>query len=623
MKKLKRKKVSIVTRISATNMIIFLIVSAITILGTVELNIHYHINRDAEMMEVYISNTLSSIDNKLRDMGRVSLIAFSDEGVQEIIKNTDYTYEETLKNEEYLKKLYSSMISIRDDIKGIYIFSLEDFIFYSDMASPSLGLERNVDSFLEEVKINSDSKSDISGCHLYMDELPKGFRYADTYVNDIFQKYNIYLVRPIRSFSPYEIIGYIALRTPVRTVENICDEYLGDQISYTVIDQNHTIVCSSEENKIGEKLENTDKALSDKLEKKEGTFTVQNNKDKFLCSYQMSEYSSMTLITLKSYSSIYNEIKSLTILCVCFTCLCTAIVLFNVLFFTRKNLKRLTDFTVKLQNFQPDDLVHQYEIGYMDEIGVLKDSFNKLIERINNLVISEYQARDNQQKAEISEQKMATLYLKQQINPHFLYNTLDMIRLKAALNHDAEVSEMLMKLVKFYRLSTRIHSPMISIQKEVEMLEAYMGLMCYRYSGLNYKSEIAENVYNFEIPNFTLQPLLENSLMHGLKDRRYCGTVMLKIFKEQKGENFLSIWIEDDGIGISKEKLEELNAYGIEDDESLYRRQFETQDETRHLGVINVISRLKLYYQDDCVIRYSKNKMGGTSVNVQIKLERV
>ena len=81
-----QKRISIVTRISATNIVIFLAFSVITILGTMELNIRYHINRDAQMMEVYISNTLNSVDNKLRDMGRVSLIAFSDQHVQEILQ---------------------------------------------------------------------------------------------------------------------------------------------------------------------------------------------------------------------------------------------------------------------------------------------------------------------------------------------------------------------------------------------------------------------------------------------------------------------------------------------------------------------------------------------------------
>ena len=81
------------------------------------------------MMNVYISNTLNSVDNKLKDMGRVSLIAFSDQTVQKILTGSDYTFSEERQNEEYLKNLYSSMISIRDDISGIYMFTVDNMIF--------------------------------------------------------------------------------------------------------------------------------------------------------------------------------------------------------------------------------------------------------------------------------------------------------------------------------------------------------------------------------------------------------------------------------------------------------------------------------------------------------------
>lgn len=619
-KRTSHKNISLVRKISVTNIAIFFAVSVLSILGTLYLNIRYHINRDGQMMDVYISNTLNSIDDKLKDMGRVSLIAFSDKRVQEILRGSDYSYEEERANEDYLKNLYSSMISIRDDIKGIYIFDLDNMIFFSDSSSPSLGLDWNVDRFFEKVKNNSDFQTKISGCHLYMEELPEGFRYASSYMNNIFQRNNIYLVRPIRSFSPYEVIGYIALRTPIRTIKDICEEYLEKDISYIVVDENHKIACCSDQDRVGESLKDSDTELLKNVTAKKGSFSTKINKKSYLCSYQVSDYSNMLLVTQKSYASIFHEMNGLVWLCVLLTLLCSLVVLITVSKVTRRNMKRLTDLSVELQNFQPDDLKHHFEIGYMDEIGILMDSFNKMIDRINDLVIAEYRTKDKLQRAEISEQKMAMLYLKQQINPHFLYNTLDMIRLKAAINDDGEVSEMLMNLVKFYRLSTRVHSSMVTVQKEVEMLDAYMSLMCYRYSSLKYKTEISENVFDIEIPNFTLQPLLENCLMHGLKDRKYCGTVVLKILEEE--ENKLSIWIIDDGIGISQEKQDELNAYGRDDAESLYRKQFENQEETKHLGVMNVLSRLKLYYQNDCEIRYFKNEMGGTSVYICLKEER-
>ena len=106
------KTLSIVKRISITNIGIFIIACILSIVATLKLNVEYHIDRDAQMMKVYISNTLSSIDNTLKDMGRVSLIAFSDQMVQDILKGTDYSFDEKMENEEYLTKLYSSMISI-------------------------------------------------------------------------------------------------------------------------------------------------------------------------------------------------------------------------------------------------------------------------------------------------------------------------------------------------------------------------------------------------------------------------------------------------------------------------------------------------------------------------------
>lgn len=616
-----RKRISITKRITVTNIVIFLAGSILSILGTLHLNIRYHIRRDAQMMDVYISNTMNSVDNMLKDMGRVSLIAFSDQTVQEILKGSGYSYAEERRNEEYLKNLYNSLISIRDDIKGIYMFNMKDMVFYSDSSTPTLGLERNVEDFFDEVRRKSDSKTKISGCHLYMAGLPEGFSYVDTYTKDIYQKKNIYLVRPIRSFSPFEVIGYIAIRTPVRKLKDICDEYLEQNISYLIADEDNNIACCTDQEFVGQSLESYHPGFLTEVTDKKGDFSITIGENRYLCAYQKSAYSNMLLITMKPYASILDEINHLLVMCILLTILCSLIVLVSVAVMTRKNLKRLTDFSVELQNFRTDDLTHHYEVEYMDEVGVLKDSFNKMMARINDLVISEYQVRDRLQKMEISEQKMAMLYLKQQINPHFLYNTLDMIRLKAAINQDTEVSEMLMKLVKFYRLSTKVHSSMVSVQKEVEMLEAYMGLMCYRYPELRYQADISGDVLDLEIPNFILQPLIENSLLHGLKDRRYRGTIILKAC-EDRTDHMLEIRIIDDGVGMAQEKLDELNDYCRAEKESLYRVQLEGQGGASHLGIINVISRLKLYYQENCRIRYSGNEMGGTSVTIWIKTER-
>lgn len=616
-KKKPKKSRSIVRRISIHNIVIFSLVCIVNIFVIMVLNINHHIDNNAKMMNIYISNTLSSVDNMLKDMGRVSLIAFSDSTVQEILKGENYTFYENEENQEYLTNLYSSMISIRDDVKGIYIFNNEKMIFQNDIASPFRRFDAEMDSFYQKVKNNADLSADISGCHMYVDKLPEGFRYKEMFEENIFQNNNIYLVRPIRSFNPFEIIGYIALRTPVQTIKNICDKYLENGITYIIADEYNNIACSSNKEIISKNLEDVYPQVILGINENVESFSVEIKQKKYLCVYQRSEYSDMLLITLKSYESIYAAMKALVILCITVFIISALIILYSVYIMTRKNLKRLVEFSTDLQKFKPDDLKRQYEVEYMDEVGILKDSFNKMIKRLNELVISEYQARDELQKAEISEQKMAMLYLKQQINPHFLYNTLDMIRMKAAINNDMEVSKMLMKLVSFYRLSTKIQSAMVTVHHEVSMLGAYMSLICYRYPQIVYIENISPDTLDIEIPNFILQPLIENSIIHGLKDRRYQGKITLNI-SNVMGE--LKISIEDDGIGIEKEKLLELNSYNNNEKDILYRIENENNEERSHLGVINVISRLKGYYQNNCNVVYARNITGGTIVEINIKM---
>ena len=114
-------------------------------------------------------------------------------------------------------------------------------------------------------------------------------------------------------------------------------------------------------------------------------------------------------------------------------------------------------------------------------------------------------------RAELTEQKMSMLYLKSQVNPHFLYNTLDTIRIQAQLNGDNKVAELLMRLVDFFRLSVKVDRPMVSLDDEMELLEAYMVLMCYRYPELKCEYDIDPDLGGVQVPNFILQPIVENS----------------------------------------------------------------------------------------------------------------
>ena len=154
-------------------------------------------------------------------------------------------------------------------------------------------------------------------------------------------------------------------------------------------------------------------------------------------------------------------------------------------------------------------------------------------------------------RAELNEQKMSMLYLKSQVNPHFLYNTLDTIRIQAQLNGDKKVADLLMKLVDFFRISVKVDRQMVTLDDELDLLEAYMELMCYRYPKLNCRYDIDPDLGGAEVPNFILQPIVENALFHGLKNKGYVGNIWISAKKTIQG---MEISVKDNGSGFEQGK---------------------------------------------------------------------
>ena len=217
-------------------------------------------------------------------------------------------------------------------------------------------------------------------------------------------------------------------------------------------------------------------------------------------------------------------------------------------------------------------------------------------------------------RAELTEQKMSMLYLKSQVNPHFLYNTLDTIRIQAQLNGDRKVADLLMRLVDFFRLSVKVDRPMVTLDDELELLEAYMELMCCRYPDLNCEYDIDPELGGVLVPNFILQPIVENSLLHGLKNKGYRGSVCISA--QKTGDGHLSLRVIDSGSGFAAGKKEEVNEL---------LRHYDKQPPKltgNSIGVLNVQKRIKLLCGRDCGLWYTDNPGGGVTAHLLLSLNQ-
>lgn len=601
------------------NVAIILLGFIIMIVVSAVINYRLSIGNEEQKMNVYISNSLRSVDNQLKDMGRVSLICYSDSQSQDILKEFDsYSYSKQLKSVDYLKKQYTSLITLRDDISGVYIFDNNSLVFSQDSAEPAMKKNYDISTFMKKLDSWEKIENQISGCTLILNQLPEFMRYAKSRVKDAYVSNCLYLIREIKSFSPNERIGHILLLIQAKDIKQVLDQYLDSETLYTLLTENGDIICDSNYDYVGKNLKSVQPVLYQNTNAGEGTFRETVDNQECMVSYQVSGYSGITLITRKPMKMIARDSMTFIQIIVVVFLVLVAVIILLTFRCTKGTLKPLRQLSESMANFNQSNMDVRFPVKSQDETGQLISSFNRMMDIINELIHSEYEGKVQLREAELKKQKLSMLYLKNQINPHFLYNTLDTIRIKAHLNGDEDVAYMIMRLVDFFRLSVKADSQMVSIDHEVSLIQAYLKLMCYRYPNLTCEYEIDDTLKYIQIPNFILQPLVENSVLHGIRAMGYRGTIRVSIQKDHEHEENVVIKIFDNGAGMTHEtkSLLENRLKKAEDEQEMQQEL-----DNNHIGVLNVQRRLKMFYPDTCGLTYENNPKGGITVTIIVKNE--
>jgi two-component system, sensor histidine kinase YesM len=240
-------------------------------------------------------------------------------------------------------------------------------------------------------------------------------------------------------------------------------------------------------------------------------------------------------------------------------------------------IKRLHDVTTTITKNDLQALVTGDNVDEITELGM---SFNIMIGKIRELLDAKIKEQENLQKAEMRA-------LQAQINPHFLYNTLDTIIWMAEAQKTDQVIEIVSALSSFFRISLSKGRDWITIGEELERTRSYLTIQRMRYRDImDFKIEADELVLNNTILKLILQPLVENALYHGIKNKRGGGTIVVRA--KQKNENEILLQVEDDGIGFTPEKLSQLQAE-LDDDSGEIKLE-------SGFAIDNVNKRIRLYY---------------------------
>ncbi len=318
-----------------------------------------------------------------------------------------------------------------------------------------------------------------------------------------------------------------------------------------------------------------------------------------LVAFYLSKYSPLIVVGMMPVALILensNFIKWIIFL----TCVISLIIcILLAVLITRSIFRPIKNLVSCMNQVEKGDLSVRVDYHRWDELGLLGKSYNKMIDQVRELLTKIVDKQNQLREFEIKA-------LQAQINPHFLYNTLDSIKWLAKINGVNEISVMVTQLGKLLRSSISHDDEMVSVAASIKNIDSYLSIQKIRYGG---KFEVYFNVdpriEEYPIPKLILQPLVENAVLHGLENKKGNGSVTINGFK--KG-NELIFEIIDDGVGIDTEKVKAINA------------GHDFSFTSSSIGIQNVNRRVKLYYGDKYGLHVMSKKNAGTKIILRMPL---
>lgn len=378
----------------------------------------------------------------------------------------------------------------------------------------------------------------------------------------------------------YSTIGYLMLNLKKKNLFKNIDTYCDGVFDSTfIVDRNGNLIY-----KVGAIPYNNslfEKVNNDKININNKTYIEFNSVIESYPDWRIIGLISLESLT-KNLSIIRNLVYSIGIFSIII-----------VIFISHRTSKKITDpiydITKAMNMFEQGHWPHKLESKTEDELKYLVNSFNRMVNSMKNLVEQIYKEEEENKKLEVESMKTQLDLLQSQINPHFIHNTLNTINYLAMKNNQVEIREMIQSFNMLLRQSISTNKKLITIKEELICVENYLSIQKYRYGDIvKLMYTIPKELETCLIPKLILQPLIENSLYHGIVPKGFGGTIRVDILPQK---DFITLRVIDDGIGIYKNKVKPQGSNGI--------------------SLTNVSERLRLYFGSEYKLNiYSKNGIG-------------
>lgn len=575
----------------------FIIVFVIVVLLIFSYSNYTNFTREKEYSAVVTveqanSQALDIIDNYLTDISNITKIPLTyqaaDDNYMAELKQFNQDGKSKLSFQKMNEQMFEEIMAYKPSIDSCYIFNLDGIGDYK-VRTPIYGIMNPVEEQWFKESIRQFGNPVIVDTY----ELP--------FIAD--NKGPIFafgIARGIVRIESGAVIGVLLV--------NVKTDYMRDVLDNVKITDNHRVLIINNDKTIYDTLEHNIGEITD--DKISGINWNSNKKlnivnldgEKMLVASEISEYSGWRIISLVPLGELLSDLQKRQGGILAFTItliIITLILLFAIIIRIIKPIKRLEAIMILAENGKFD--IRVQNVG-KDEIGSLSRSFNAMITKINNLINEVYIEKINQSQLELQ-------MLQAQINPHFLYNTLESISMMAIINNDETTSDMAANLGAILRYGISNYNEEVSLGDEILNLEKYIELQEIRFSSIyTIRIDIEPALYSVRMIKLILQPIVENAVYHGMSQTRSGGEIMISAARIHK--RILEFQIADNGVGMEEELLRNLNEY-IQGENELFSS----------IGLRNVNKRIKLRYGNEYGVTITSQLGKGTIVYASIPFD--
>ena len=539
------------------------------------------LENSTEYTSQLIGQVNNDIDSYISYMENISFIVANNSDVRDYLFTENLTWERSEQLQERIVTLFQTVSDTREDITNIALLP--------DRREP----------LINDGRAELNPYTDIAELEWYQKALAaEGQAVISTshVQNAIAEKYDwvVTLSRSITNKASPGVQGVFFVDLNYNSISDLCERIsLGDRGYIYILDENGGIVYHPQQQLIYSGMK--DELISEVMDTDASSFLTEDGR---LYTVSRSEATGWIVVGVSYVSELMAgaDEARVTYLLVAMVLLAVAMLLAFVL--SDKITRPIKSLELSMKEVEKGNFSHvALEVRENNEIGRLSRNFNTMTREIQNLM-------EQSEKEQQAKRKYELKVLQSQINPHFLYNTLDSIIWMAEWGKNQEVVKMTSSLARLLRRSISNEQEVVTIEEEIDYTEAYLTIQKMRYQDkLEYEIEVDPDIRKEETVKLVLQPVVENAIYHGIKYKEGKGLIQIRGFRE---EGSIILRVQDDGRGMDQDTLEHIFEKHVRDTKS------------NGVGLQNVHERIRLYYGTAYGLSFESEPGKGTTVRIRL-----